>query len=1296
MAEKLPFLKGNRVVYEGATRSELSGEHGAERLANLFQLMQRGLVYPAPYARFVSVWPRPDAEIDRSFVGAVVKRVRAAIHKSYGGAHTTAVFGVSFPLYRAWCRQDGRSVPAGMDFKYPSGAGDGATSKVFRRSGGVFKDSGASLWVHIKSDDRTHLEGVFKVVMRQLKGKVDRVVPQDCNSRRTRESEHGKVLGCRFSENLNNPADPVTLARHTLVGYEDVEHAGASYVLAQRFTINWDMLHNMTEEQIEDLIGRTTDDVILPTRDTRTHINSARQRDEHGNSMFVMRLGLPFGRSRATKQLADRGGNLRDEEGIYFAGFAKSVRVFETIMDRQIGDWPGFMNDRLFNHVRSDLGGFFYIPSRADLDLAPEEWRGRKEKKWSEFPGVAWQRLSRHFQDRSKNGRMFYNHKNYLYEMSVGAARRRKKNTDGIPPYPMDPPSTRILSLLLDCFTRWQDAWYVRKDQPEMGHLCEVVARDFGAAKAGEVMALPIAERKAWAIRMTCRLYASEEYGRRGYDWEKRQEGADTFRIHPWELIAGALPDLSLGQGRFVMKYLKKDEEMPTFFRGLSEASGVGHVVPDYQKLVDVGLGGLLEEVRSRLAATDDPGRQSFYKACATSLEGVQDHLRRYAELARRMAAATARGETAERDNLEAMAERLDKLATDEPETMLEAAQLVFTMHSCLQLNGEPCAIGRLDQVLDRFYRADLAAKRLTEEEAQEIIDAFWIKLSEKVLQNRLFINDHQPYGNLAMGGKSGPYPQGASLGQWIQQVTVGGVVADGRSKPTPAYNGVTSLCLRAAARLPLNAPCLSLRVYKGMPRKVLEEAAAAILSGGAHPVLLNDDKIVPGLKASGDGIGGATVRSRAGGRWRSEVSLESARNYACDGCYEPMFVGQNWFTLGGFSTLQPLECALNQGRLYASAGPVYLRGQNHSFRSKPPGQIESFDELLELYFDHFYWLVARALDAQLSKFDALVSVCPSPLLSTVIDDCLAKGLDIYGGGARYNIYAPCFIAASTTITSLYCIEKMVFDPESAVTSLPELVDCLLCDWGHKLVEPIVSSLIGPTRTAGKAERWRRFREIALSYPRYGLGQDAEVDALGDRVLSRIADLTVEVFREPVESTAETMIAYAEKYGTEQHPFGLLAHPGVGTFENFVAFGGGSGASADGRRLDEAIASDLSPSPAPMDREPAPARPSFSRALASYTGEGAAAIWDGAPTDFNIAEDFPFDDLVEVLRQFADGRGSNILTVTCASPETLAAAPTRPERYDLLRVRMGGWTEFFTSMFPESQQQHLRRPVAKP
>lgn len=133
-----------------------------------------------------------------------------------------------------------------------------------------------------------------------------------------------------------------------------------------------------------------------------------------------------------------------------------------------------------------------------------------------------------------------------------------------------------------------------------------------------------------------------------------------------------------------------------------------------------------------------------------------------------------------------------------------------------------------------------------------------------------------------------------------------------------------------------------------------------------------------------------------------------------------------------------------------------------------------------------------------------------------------------------------------------------------------------------------------------------------------------------------------------------------------------------------------------GAQLNETIASDYSPSPSPMDRAPEAQEASFAAALRGYTGNGGTAMWDGSPTDFNIAEDFGVDELAALLGQFAVGEGANILTVTTASPTTFDDAPAHPEKYDLLRVRMGGWTEYFTSMFPDSQQQHLRRPLSTP
>ena len=66
---------------------------------------------------------------------------------------------------------------------------------------------------------------------------------------------------------------------------------------------------------------------------------------------------------------------------------------------------------------------------------------------------------------------------------------------------------------------------------------------------------------------------------------------ADTFSIHPDEIVVGRMPPcFSLGLGKAVMPYLREEEKMPAFFKGLSEAAGMGHVIPDYEMLLQKGL----------------------------------------------------------------------------------------------------------------------------------------------------------------------------------------------------------------------------------------------------------------------------------------------------------------------------------------------------------------------------------------------------------------------------------------------------------------------------------------------------------------------------------------------------------------------------------------------------------------------------------------------------------------------------------------------------------------------------------
>ena len=70
-----------------------------------------------------------------------------------------------------------------------------------------------------------------------------------------------------------------------------------------------------------------------------------------------------------------------------------------------------------------------------------------------------------------------------------------------------------------------------------------------------------------------------------------------------------------------------------------------------------------------------------------------------------------------------------------------------------------------------------------------------------------------------------------------------------------------------------------------------------------------------------------------------------------------------------------------------------------------------------------------------------------------------------------------------------------------------------------------------------------------------------------------------------------------------------------------------------------------------------------------------------------------------LARTVAPGQGANILTITRANPATFAGAAEEPEKYNLLRVRMGGGSEFFVVMYPAHQpqyQQHLLSDAVTP
>ena len=404
------------------------------------------------------------------------------------------------------------------------------------------------------------------------------------------------------------------------------------------------------------------------------------------------------------------------------------------------------------------------------------------------------------------------------------------------------------------------------------------------------------------------------------------------------------------------------------------------------------------------------------------------------------------------------------------------------------------------------------------------------------------------------------------------------------------------------------------------------------------------------------------------------------------------MVAGESEFSFGFASAPEMIEKTLNRGAGLSGSGPVNLRGNKDSWRSKIAAQIADFDEFRQILKSHLLLQCNRYIRNLFDLYGNKADICPSPLLSALISGCVERGRDLTEGGANYHIFSPLLVGVSTAADSLHVIEKLVF--REGKFTLTELTTCLATDWGYRLLDVAGGKVpaFGPYATAA---RIAEIRELCLAEPKFGNG-DEEVDRWAWWLLDTFADCVADVVADPLHAPAFDRLR--ERFGTDG-AFDFHLAPGVGTFEQYVGMGAFNGASADGRRASGAIGSDLSPAPVPGDLPPLGPDGRHARSydldasLRSYHNPVMRRFGDGAPVDYNIRENMPKADLVRMLRAFADGEGGSICTFTVADPETLAAAQRDPEAHNLVRVRMGGWTEFFITLFPDHQEQHKRRPL---
>jgi formate C-acetyltransferase len=446
------------------------------------------------------------------------------------------------------------------------------------------------------------------------------------------------------------------------------------------------------------------------------------------------------------------------------------------------------------------------------------------------------------------------------------------------------------------------------------------------------------------------------------------------------------------------------DMDKYVFTMMLEITYGIGHFTMNHQRILSRGLRGVIGDAEKMLAGLgrEERGGEKglFYDAVVRSCRAVISFARRYSELAADLAGKERDPKRAA--ELREIAHVCSRVPEYPAETFHEAVQSVYFIHLVAQIEsgGNSISLGRIDQILNPYYRKDLDAGLITPERARELVSMLFIKTNEiwNVLEEAFI-----------PGGEG-------TEGKTTQNVTVGGLGSDGKD----ATNDMSYIALDAYADVRTVQPNFGVRISPECPEELMRRAVEYDRDG----VLMhffNDDAIIRSLVRGGH-------------------SIEDARNFGMVGCLEPNAQGKTFGSTFAvqFNGIKCVELAL-------SNGIDNIFGYPSGIETGDPAGFKSFDDLWAAYdgqVSHFISQMVRGMEV----LDRVIAeTVPSPFASAMVDGCLEKGLDLTRGGAVYNSTGVQFMGLANVVDSLYAVKTAVFDEKRF--SIADLAEWLSQDW---------------------------------------------------------------------------------------------------------------------------------------------------------------------------------------------------------------------------------------------------------
>ncbi len=434
---------------------------------------------------------------------------------------------------------------------------------------------------------------------------------------------------------------------------------------------------------------------------------------------------------------------------------------------------------------------------------------------------------------------------------------------------------------------------------------------------------------------------------------------------------------------------------------------GYGETTPSWNRILQKGIGGIRKEAEEALAKLDDavPGdleKGFFYKAELMACDAVITLAHRHADLAEQMAAACADGKR--KAELLKIAEVCRWVPEHPARTFYEACQSILSYEYAIYMeqNASSYNLGRLDQYLYPYYKADKAAGILTDDGAQELLDCLWIKVAEM---------------SLFQDEVTAQYAAGYCI---TVQTSCGGIDQYGND----ATNELSYMMIQATMDVKFKEPNLSVTYSMSKnPDSLLHKACEAIGMGLTMPAIYCNDVGIRMMQNKG-------------------VPLSEAWDWNPCGCVETNLSGRmkQYTDIADINMGEVIELALNDGVSRTT-------GKRVSTSTGDPNNFKTFDDFLSAVKAHISYIVDVIVSGNQLLDYLSMNYRTVPVLSLGFPHCMEAGKDYsQPGAAKYTCGGGVItVGQADIINSLAAVKYLVYD-EKKIT-MQQLCDALAANF---------------------------------------------------------------------------------------------------------------------------------------------------------------------------------------------------------------------------------------------------------